>query len=56
MKVEQDPFASELKRLLRSMNDQDIRQIDAAIKAEIAQRLAKTRQDPEAAWAKAVSQ
>ena len=49
-------MASQLKKLLKAMNDQDIRQIDAAIKAEIAQRVAKTRQDPEAAWAKAVSQ
>ena len=49
-------LAVELKKLLKAMNDQDIRQIDSAIKAEIAHRVAKTRQDPEAAWAKAVSQ
>ena len=49
-------MASQLKKLLKAMNDQDIRQIDSAIKAEIAQRVAKTRQDPEAAWAKAVNQ
>jgi hypothetical protein len=49
-------LATELKKLLRSMNDRDIQQIDSAIKAEIAQRVAKTRQDPEVAWAKAVSQ
>jgi hypothetical protein len=30
--------------------------IDSVIKAEIACRVAKTRQDPEAAWAKAVNQ
>ena len=51
-----NPLAVELKKLLQKMNDQDIRQIDAAIKAEIAQRVAKTRQDPEAAWARALSQ
>ena len=56
MKVEQDPFASELKRLLQAMNDRDLKRISAEIKAEIAHRVAKTRQDPEAAWAKAVSQ
>ena len=49
-------MASQLKKLLKAMNDQDIRQIDSAIKAEIAQRVAKTRQDPEAAWARALSQ
>ena len=49
-------LAVELKKLLKAMNDQDIRQIDSAIKAEIAQRVAKTRQDPEAAWAKALNQ
>ncbi|NBT46065.1 MAG: hypothetical protein EBT06_14455 [Gammaproteobacteria bacterium] len=31
------------------MNDQDIRQIDSAIKAEIAHRVTKSPQDPEAA-------
>ena len=49
-------MASQLKKLLQKMNDHDIRQIDAAIKAEIAQRVAKTRQDPEAAWARVVNQ
>jgi hypothetical protein len=49
-------LAVELKKLLKAMNDRDIRQIDLAIKAEIAQRVAKTRQDPEDAWAKAMHQ
>ena len=49
-------LAVELKKLLKAMNDRDIRQIDSAIKAEIAQRADKSRQDPEAAWAKAVNQ
>ena len=49
-------MASQLKKLLKAMNDHDIRQIDSAIKAEIAQRVAKSRQNPEAAWAKAVHQ
>ena len=49
-------LAVELKKLLKAMNDRDIRQIDSAIKAEIAHRVAKTRQDSEDAWAKAVSQ
>jgi len=49
-------LAVELKKLLKAMNDHDIRQIDSGIKVEIAHRVAKTRQDPEAAWAKAVSQ
>jgi len=49
-------LAVELKKLLKAMNDQDIRQIDLAIKAEIAHRVTKSPQDPEAAWAKAVNQ
>ena len=56
MKVEQDPFASELKRLLQAMNDRDLKRISAEIKAEVASRVARARKDPEAAWAKAMHQ
>jgi len=56
MKVEQDPFASELKRLLQAMDDRDLKRISAEIKAEVAARVARARKDPEAAWAKAMHQ